>query len=164
MITDQGGLRFATSVGGTLTGRGGTSSRALKAKAWWYVEQFGKNERRVGGFDAGDVGYCCGPPVWGEKTKSKPGQLLERDWLDRRPDPVVADLRRRDPTLVRDDLGDGEAAKAALTGPCRKPEGFGLIGSRAAECDEMAQLAGRDFLAAAGDHVVGRHAMLELGR
>ena len=29
---------------------------------------------------------------------------------------------------------------------------------------DPAQLAGRDFLAAAGDHVVGRHAMLDLGR
>ena len=52
--------------------------------------------------------------VWPESTC---GRLFERDRLDGRADPVVTDLGRRDAALMCDDLGGGEAAKAALAGP-----------------------------------------------
>ena len=97
--------------------------------------------------------------VWPE---SKCGRLFERDRLDGRADPIVTDLGRRDAALMCDDLGGGEAAKAALAGAhAAAREGFALARPQAAQGKRSAQFAGRDFLAAAGNHVVGRHAMLE---
>ena len=59
------------------------------------------------------------------EMESKCGQLFERDRLDGRTDPVVADLGGRNAALMRDELGDGEAAKAALAGAhAAAPEGF----------------------------------------